>query len=94
VAKGLARHPVPLALIARLAVDQKEKGRGLGSALMKDAFLRVLRAANELGCRAVVVHAKDEQAKAFYEKCGFLPSPIEPLHLYRLIKDIELAAGL
>jgi predicted N-acetyltransferase YhbS len=94
VAKGLARHPVPLALIARLAVDQKEKGRGLGSALMKDAFLRVLRAANELGCRAVVVHAKDEQAKAFYEKCGFLPSPIEPLHLYRLIKDIELAACL
>lgn len=91
VAKGLARHPIPLALIARLAVDQSEKGRGLGRALIKDALHRVLRAADELGCRAVVVHAKDDQAKAFYEKLRFVPSPIEPLHLYLLIKDIELA---
>ena len=93
VAKGLARHPVPLALIARLAVDQSEKGCGLGRALLKDAFLRVLRAAAELGCRAVIVHAKDDVAKAFYEKCGFVPSPIEPLNLYLLIKDIEAAGA-
>jgi predicted N-acetyltransferase YhbS len=89
VAKGLARHPVPLALIARLAVAKTEKGRGLGKALLKDACGRVLRAANELGCRAVVVHAKDDQAKAFYEKCGFIPSPTNQRHLFALIKDLE-----
>ena len=91
VAKGLARHPVPLALVARLAVDKGEKGKGLGKALLKDACVRVLRAAEELGCRAVVVHAKDDQAKAFYENCGFIPSPTNPRHLYALVKDLEAA---
>jgi GNAT superfamily N-acetyltransferase len=92
VAKGLARHPVPLALIARLAVDKAEKGHGLGKALLKDACARVLRAADELGFRAVVVHAKDDHAKAFYETCGFIPSPTNPLHLFTLIKDLEAAS--
>jgi predicted N-acetyltransferase YhbS len=92
VTKGLARHPVPLVLIARLAVDEREKGKGLGKALMKDAFRRILKGTEDLGCRAVVVHAKDAQAKAFYEKCGFAPSLISPLHLYSLMKDIKAAA--
>ena len=82
VAKGLARHPVPLALIARLAVAKSEKGHGLGKGLLHDACGRVLRAAKELGCRAVVVHAKDDQAKAFYENSAS-PHP-------RQIHDISL----
>ena len=56
---------------------------------MKDALLRIVRGTEDFGCRAVVVHAKDTQAKAFYEKCGFVPSPLAPLHLYLLIKDIR-----
>lgn len=93
VTKGLARHPVPLMLIARLAVDQTEKGRGLGRALMKDALLRILKASEDFGCQAVVVHAKDQETKSFYEKCGFVPSPITPLHLYLLLKDIAAATS-
>lgn len=92
VTKGLARHPVPLILIARLAVDEREKGQGLGKALLKDAFRRIVKGTEDFGCRAVVVHAKDDQARAFYEKCGFVPSPISPMHLYLLIKDIKHSA--
>lgn len=91
VTKGLARHPVPLILIARLAVDEREKGQGLGKALMKDAFRRILKGTEDFGCRAVVVHAKDDQAGAFYEKGGFVSSPVIPLHLFMLIKDIRAA---
>ncbi|MEZ5301660.1 MAG: GNAT family N-acetyltransferase [Verrucomicrobiales bacterium] len=91
VTKGLARHPVPLILVARLAVDLSERGKGLGRALMRDALLRIDKVAEDFGCRAVVVHAKDEEAKAFYEKCGFEPSPVAPNHLYLLLKDIRAA---
>lgn len=90
VTKGLARHPVPLLLIARLAVDRTEQGRGLGKMLLKDALRRIVRGTVDFGCRAVVVHARDEAAKAFYEKSGFTPSPIAPLHLYLLLKDIRV----
>jgi len=65
VAKGLAKHPIPVVLLARLAVDQTEKGKGLGSALLKDALLRSLQGANIIGCRAVLVHAKDQVAQTF-----------------------------
>jgi GNAT superfamily N-acetyltransferase len=75
-------------LLARLAVDQSEKGKGLGAALLKDALLRCARAAEFVGCRAVLVHAKDEQAQAFYRKHGFEPSPIDEFHLYLLMKDL------
>jgi GNAT superfamily N-acetyltransferase len=63
VAKGLARHPIPVILLARLAVDGSEKGKGLGTALLKDAVLRSLQAADIIGCRAVLVHAKDTAAQ-------------------------------
>jgi len=88
VAKGLANHPVPVILLARLAVDRTEQGRGLGKGLLKDALLRVAQAADLIGCRALLVHAKDETAKAFYEKFGFIPSPTHELHLFLLVKDI------
>jgi GNAT superfamily N-acetyltransferase len=89
VAKGLAKHPIPVVLLARLAVDHAEKGRGLGTALLKDALLRSLQGAEIIGCRAVLVHAKDQAAQAFYRKFGFESSPIDEFHLFLLIKDIK-----
>ncbi len=88
VAKGLANHPVPVILLARLAVDRTEQGRGLGKGLLRDALLRVAQAAELIGCRALLVHAKDDSAKAFYEKFGFVPSPTHDRHLYLLVKDV------
>lgn len=87
--KGLARHPVPVMLLARLAVSTAWQGRKIGSGLLKDAMLRTLQAADIGGIRAFAVHAKDDSAKQFYERFGFVPSPTDPLHLYRLIKDLR-----
>src|SRR5262249_18251057 len=89
VAKGLAAHPVPVILLARLAVDGREKGKGLGTGLLKDALLRVGQAADIVGCRAVMVHAKDDEAKAFYQRFGFEPSATDPFRLFLLLKDIK-----
>lgn len=89
--KGLARHPVPIMLLARLAVAVRWQGKGLGSGLLKDAMLRTLQAADIAGIRAFAVHAKDEEAKAFYERYDFLVSPSDPYHLFRLLKDIRAA---
>jgi GNAT superfamily N-acetyltransferase len=89
VRKGLARHPIPVMLLARLAVDRSEQGRGLGKGLLKDALLRTLQAAEIGGLRAMVVHAKDSAAKMFYEKFGFEPSPLDEFHLMVLVKDIR-----
>lgn len=60
VAKGLTNHPVPVILLARLAIDRAEQGKGLGSALLKDALLRTAHAGEIVGCRAMLVHAKDQ----------------------------------
>ncbi len=94
VAKGLARHPVPIILLARLAVDRAEQGKGLGAGLLKDALLRAVRAADIIGCQAVLVHAKDETARAFYQRFGFEPSPVNELHLYLLMKDLKASLGV
>ena len=89
--RGLANYAIPVILLARLAVDQGEQGRGLGSALLKDVFLRVARAADEIGVRALLVHAQDDEARAFYEHFDFEPSPTDPLHLFLLLKDVRQA---
>jgi GNAT superfamily N-acetyltransferase len=93
VMKGQPKHPVPSILLARLAVDVEERGTGMGKALLKDALLRAARAAGEIGGRVVLVHAKDEAAKGFYEKFGFFPSPIDEFHLFLLMKDIKANFG-
>ncbi len=93
VRKGLAKHPVPVILQARLAVDQQEQGQGLGSGLLKDALTRASQASDEIGARAVLVHAKDEEARAFYEQFDFDASPTDPLHLFLLIKDLKRVLG-
>ena len=87
--KGLARHPVPIMLLARLAIATHWQGKGLGAGLLKDAMLRTLEAADIAGIRAFAVHAKDDQARAFYERFDFVASSSDPYHLFRLLKDIR-----
>lgn len=94
VGKGLARHAVPVILLARLAVDKTEQGQNLGKGLLRDAMLRVVQAADIIGGRALLVHAKDERAKNFYEHFGFEPSPVDAFHLFLLLKDIKKTLGL
>jgi predicted N-acetyltransferase YhbS len=89
IAKGLADHPVPVILLARLAVDRTEQGAGLGAGLFKDALLRSIAAADIVGCRAVMVQAKDDRAKSFYMRFDFEPSPTDPFRLYALMKDVK-----
>ena len=76
-----APDPVPLVVLGRLAIDQDYQGQGLGRALVRDAILRILQAADIIGVRAILVHALSENAKRFYEECGFTASPINPLTL-------------
>ncbi len=90
VKKGLPQHPVPIMLLARLAVSRDWQGRGIGPALLKDALLRTLQAADIAGIRAFAVHAKDDEARGFYEHFDFMPSPTDPMNLYLLLKDIKL----
>lgn len=89
LAKGLPHHPVPILLLARLAVDRTWQGKGLGAALVADAIRRTLQVADIAGVRAFLVHAKDDAAKRFYTHLGFEPFPGEPLTLYRLLKDLR-----
>lgn len=93
VVKGMPRHPIPLLVLARLAVDGKAQRRGIGAGLLLDALGRTLQVADVIGVRALAVHAKDERAAAFYRHFGFVPSPSDPRHLFMIIKDIRLAAG-
>lgn len=93
IAQGIASHPIPLMILARLAVDTGEQGRGLGAALLKDVLYRSAKAADITGIRALFVHAKDEQAIAFYEHFNFRPSPTDPQHLFLLMKDILKIVG-
>jgi GNAT superfamily N-acetyltransferase len=89
MAKGVARHPIPVLLLARLATDLTWQDKGLGAALLADAMRRTLQAADIAGIRALVVHAKDEKARSFYEHFDFDISPKDPLHLAILIKEIR-----
>jgi GNAT superfamily N-acetyltransferase len=91
IAKGLANHPVGVVLLARLAVDETQHGRGLGKALLFDALKRIEEAADIVGVRAVLVHAIDDAARRFYEHFNFDPSPIDPFHLMLLLKDLRKA---
>jgi GNAT superfamily N-acetyltransferase len=91
VSQGLARHPIPVMLLARLAVDRNVQGRGLGKALLKDALLRTAAAADIAGLRALLVHAKDESARNWNLAFDFEPSPTNPFHLFLLMKDLRAA---
>jgi GNAT superfamily N-acetyltransferase len=87
--KGMPRHPIPVVLLARLAVDQNFKGRGLGAGLLKNALLRCLNASREVGLRAIIVDAKNAAARRFYEHFNFETFPEENNRLFLLIKDLR-----
>ena len=93
VSKGLARHPVPVMILARLAVDQAHQRKGLGQALLKDALLRTAQAADIAGVRALLVHAKDEAARHWYATWEFEPSPTDSFHLFLMLKDLKALLG-
>lgn len=79
--------PVPVILLSRLAIDEKEQGKGLGKQLLRDAIARAVAAADLIGVRALLVHALHAEAHAFYTHFEFEPSPTDPLHLLLLMKD-------
>ncbi|MDE3022218.1 MAG: GNAT family N-acetyltransferase [Pseudomonadota bacterium] len=89
VMKGLARHPVPVMILARLAVDKEHQRKSLGQALLKDALLRTAQAADIAGIRCLLVHAKDDAARRWYESWEFGPSPTDPYHLFLMLKDLK-----
>lgn len=89
ISAGLGKYPIPIILLARLAIDKNQKGKGVGKFLMKDALLRAVRASEIAGLRAFLVHAKDDLAKTFYQKFGFEPSPHNEFHLFLKMADIR-----
>lgn len=91
ISAGLGKYPIPIILLARLGVDINQKGKGLGKKMMRDALLRAVRASEIAGLRAFLVHAKDESAKAFYEKLGFHPSSHNEFHLFLKMSDIRVS---
>jgi GNAT superfamily N-acetyltransferase len=86
-------EPVPAILLGRLAIDRGWQGKGLGADLLRDAVLRAASAAGTIGVRAILVHAISDGAKAFYERHGFRPSPVDPMTLMITIADAEKALG-
>lgn len=88
--KGQPRaRPVPAILLARLAVDQGHQGAGVGSSMLQDVLLRCVDAAEVIGARVLLVHAKHDAAKTWYLQFGFEESPSDPLHLLMLLKDVR-----
>jgi GNAT superfamily N-acetyltransferase len=83
--------PIPVVVLARLAIDQKWQGRGIGRALFNDAARRVLQAADAIGVRGILVHAISEEAKKFYMALGFDPCAGEPTSLVITLADIRAA---
>jgi GNAT superfamily N-acetyltransferase len=89
VQRGMPRHSIPAVLLARLAVDRSVQGRGLGAFLLRDAIVRSLAVAAQVGVRVMLVHALDEGARDFYLHHGFEPSRTDPLNLQLIAKDMQ-----
>jgi GNAT superfamily N-acetyltransferase len=91
--RGTGRHPTPVVILTRLGVDLREQHQGLGSALLKDAFLQTASIADKVGVRALLIHAETADAAHFYRRIDsrFDVSPTDPLHLLLLLKDLRLS---
>lgn len=89
IKKGMGKYPIPVVILARLAVLHTYQGKGIGKALLKDAILKTLQIAEQGGVRALLVHAIDEKAETFYKRFGFESSPIRENQLLLLLKDAK-----
>ncbi len=83
--------PIPIMVIGRLGVDRGCQGQGIGAGLLRDGILRTIQAAEIAGIRAILVHAKTEAAKAFYERFGFISSPVDSLTLMITVAEAKKA---
>lgn len=94
--RGAGRYPQPVALLARLGVDTRHEGKGLGAGLLTDVIARVAGMSAEIGCRGLLVHAESQVARDFYlhPVPEFEQSPTDPLHLVLLTKDIRRTLGV
>jgi GNAT superfamily N-acetyltransferase len=90
VRKGTGKFPIPVILLARLAVSAEHQSLGIGHGLLKDAVSRVAKLCEDTGIRALAVHVIDEPVKSFYSQYGFQESPFEPNLLMILLKDLRL----
>lgn len=86
---NLPNYPIPVVVLARLAVDKSEQGKGLGKALLKNVILKTIQASEIAGIKAIMVKAKDEEAKAFYQKYDFIESPTDKMILFLPIEAIK-----
>jgi GNAT superfamily N-acetyltransferase len=90
--QGSGAYDIPVILLTRLGVDLSEQGAGLGRALVKNAFQRVERISREVGVKALLIHAENDEALGFYDRiANFDPSPSDPMHLLLLMKDLRKA---
>ncbi|WP_233259389.1 GNAT family N-acetyltransferase [Ramlibacter sp. WS9] len=89
VRKGMGQYPIPVVLLARLAVDQRYHGQGVGQGLLRDAITRALTISEQAGVRAMMTHPLDAEAISFYLKFGFIPSPAGEGMLLLLLKDAQ-----
>ena len=87
-------EPIPVVVLGRLAVDREWQGHQLGAALLRDAVLRTLRAADSVGIRAMLIHAISDGARRFYEKYGFVASPLQPMTLMATLQDLKAGFGV
>lgn len=85
--------PIPVIVLGRLAIDASEQGNGHGRALLRDAVLRITAAADEVGIAAILVHALNDRAKAFYLEAGFSETVLEPMTLFLRIRDAKALLG-
>jgi len=85
--KGMGHYPLPVVLLARLAVSTSAQGRGLGWGLLQDAIARTVLISEQAGVRARLTHPLDQEAAAFYTRFGFVPSPLRAQQLLLLLKD-------
>lgn len=92
VRRSMGQYPIPLVILARLAVDLDYQGRGLGVSLLQDATLRALAVAEHAGIRAMLTHPLDTEADAFYRRFGFEPTPESDRQLILLLKDARRLA--
>ena len=87
IRKGTGQYPIPVVILARLAVARQDQGRGIGVGMLQDAIRRTLTIAEQAGIRALLTHPIDDNAARFYRRFGFVPSPLAEQQLLLLLKD-------